>query len=261
MATTEEIRAWLAGNGYDVPDRGRIREDLRQAYDAAHASPGTAEDDDGGISAADFEEEPSAVTPETRPARPRAGRTRARKAGGILSGLLSSKGGSGKQGTRKKTPRTGLDKLITRLYARGGQMMAAVAPATGRCLQAQSAMAGIILEDIAKDTIVDRILQPVARAEDKLDKVFALTAPPVLVLALETTDPDNAMRRMLLTQLLRESLLISMDITDAYASQIEETVRKNAENEKRVDDLLKFIFNVPTAETEQPEPEMAGAAA
>jgi len=31
-----EIRAWARSNGYDVPDRGRVRADVRSAYDAAH---------------------------------------------------------------------------------------------------------------------------------------------------------------------------------------------------------------------------------
>ena len=31
-----EIRDWARGNGYDVPDRGRVSADVRSAYDAAH---------------------------------------------------------------------------------------------------------------------------------------------------------------------------------------------------------------------------------
>ena len=31
-----EVRAWARGNGWDVPDRGRVSADVRQAYDAAH---------------------------------------------------------------------------------------------------------------------------------------------------------------------------------------------------------------------------------
>ena len=33
---TAEVRAWARDNGYDVSDRGRIPEEIRQAYDAAH---------------------------------------------------------------------------------------------------------------------------------------------------------------------------------------------------------------------------------
>lgn len=34
--SAKEIRAWLQENGYEVPDRGRIPAEMRQAYDAAH---------------------------------------------------------------------------------------------------------------------------------------------------------------------------------------------------------------------------------
>ena len=33
--TAAEIRAWAKGNGYDVPDRGRIPQEVRDAFDAA----------------------------------------------------------------------------------------------------------------------------------------------------------------------------------------------------------------------------------
>lgn len=31
-----EVREWARQNGWDVPDRGRVSADVRQAYDAAH---------------------------------------------------------------------------------------------------------------------------------------------------------------------------------------------------------------------------------
>lgn len=34
--SAREIRDWARSNGQDVPDRGRIPESVRQAYDAAH---------------------------------------------------------------------------------------------------------------------------------------------------------------------------------------------------------------------------------
>jgi hypothetical protein len=35
-ATPAEIRAWARENGMDVPDRGRVSEEVRAAYAAAH---------------------------------------------------------------------------------------------------------------------------------------------------------------------------------------------------------------------------------
>ncbi|MDF1606175.1 Lsr2 family protein [Nocardioides sp. YIM 152315] len=34
--SAKEIRDWARGNGFDVPDRGRVSTEVRSAYDAAH---------------------------------------------------------------------------------------------------------------------------------------------------------------------------------------------------------------------------------
>lgn len=34
--SAREVREWARANGYDVPDRGRVSAEVRQAYDAAH---------------------------------------------------------------------------------------------------------------------------------------------------------------------------------------------------------------------------------
>ncbi|WP_395693317.1 Lsr2 family protein [Nocardioides sp.] len=34
--TAKEIRDWARANGHDVPDRGRVSAEVREAYDAAH---------------------------------------------------------------------------------------------------------------------------------------------------------------------------------------------------------------------------------
>ena len=35
-AAAADVRAWARENGWDVPDRGRVSAEVRQAYDAAH---------------------------------------------------------------------------------------------------------------------------------------------------------------------------------------------------------------------------------
>jgi hypothetical protein len=35
-ASAKEIREWARENGHDVPERGRIPADVREAYDSAH---------------------------------------------------------------------------------------------------------------------------------------------------------------------------------------------------------------------------------
>jgi len=33
---SRDVRSWAKANGYDVPDRGRVPRDIRDAYDKAH---------------------------------------------------------------------------------------------------------------------------------------------------------------------------------------------------------------------------------
>ena len=269
MAEVSEMRAWLKANrpDLDVPDRGRLGGDLEDAYtDGTGDTPAEPDLPPDPVWAPDELEPDTPLQPERKPRTVRQTRADSRASarrtrGGFLGRLIDPPAKPQTRGQKKKTPaRVGLDKLITRLYMRAGQMTMAVAPCTGRCLQAQAAMAGVILEDVAANTLVDRALQPVARAEDKLDKVFALAAPPLLVFAAEVTDPTDAVRRGLIMGLLRESLTISLEVTADYADRIEAQVKRHAETEADVDRLIALIFGVPQGET-VPEPEMAGAAA
>lgn len=34
--SAKEVREWARNNGWDLPDRGRVAAEVRQAYDAAH---------------------------------------------------------------------------------------------------------------------------------------------------------------------------------------------------------------------------------
>jgi hypothetical protein len=147
-------------------------------------------------------------------------------------------------------------------------MCAVVSVPMSNCIQAQAAMAGVIMEDVAQGTIVDRLLQPAARAEDKLDKVFALVAPPLIVLGLEQSaqlPPQQAMvRQAFLMPILRESLRIGLEVSESYADQMRARLEQDAKWDAQIDDLIRLIFMQPTATAEDvaaPEPEMAGATA
>ena len=41
-ANNQKVREWARQHGHDVSDRGRISEDILEAYDAAHPTAGTA---------------------------------------------------------------------------------------------------------------------------------------------------------------------------------------------------------------------------
>jgi hypothetical protein len=275
MATASKMRQWLHDNGRPQSVKGRISDGDRAFYDAAHdeaPAPDEAEFDEAmGVSAADFPEEDEAdedagpgVTEERTP-RSRTSRTRkpsAARAGGLVRGLIGGQSKSKRKSSTKKQPRVSLEKFVSRGWTMLGRMAISVSPPMGRCLQAQAPMAGIILEDIARGTVTDRLLQPLARAEDKLDKGFALAAPPLLVGLIDMANglppAEAAARQAILIPMLRESLRIMMEVSESYAEAITERLEQNMKFDTDIDRLLGAIFGQAEAAPE-PEPEMADA--
>ena len=289
MATVTEMRAWLREHtDEDIPARGRLDSRWIAMYEAAHNDPvpgapdidwDLADDDEIPVDGADAE--PSVpLEPERPPRTARSARAarRAEPVGARTSRLLGSlrgdqgRAGKGGKGKPRKPPRISLENFTARAWSTLGRIVRPLSPATGNCLQAQAAMAGVLLEDVAQGTIVDRILQGPARAEDKLDKAAALILPPVLVFAIEQnqaaaaagakTVQAAAMRHAVLVPVLREALRIGLEVSESYADQIRGRLEREQRYDAQIDELLGLIFGQPQAAPEPdeaPEPEMAGA--
>jgi hypothetical protein len=275
MATASEMRQWLHDNGRPQSVKGRISDGDRAFYDAAHGEAPAADeaefDEAMGVSAADFpeedeaEEDPGPGVTEERTPRSRASRTRkpsAARAGGLVRGLIGGQSKSKRKPSAKKQPRVSLEKFVSRGWTMLGRMAISVSPPMGRCLQAQAPMAGIILEDIARGTVTDRLLQPLARAEDKLDKGFALAAPPLLVGLIDMANglppKEAAARQAVLVPMLRESLRVMMEVSESYAEAITERLEQNMKFDADIDRLLGAIFGQAEAQAEtEPQPEPA----
>jgi len=278
------MRAWLRANtSEDIPARGRLQPRLIQMYEDANGTT-TADDDDWDLPATGDDDtafpdelEPSVpMQPERPPRTPRTQRAEHRAAQRAqpvtqrtsrwLGKLMGDDTKTKAKAKGKKIPRTSLEKLVTRGYTELGKMLAPLSRPMSNCLQAQAAFAGVVLEDTFRDTIIDRALQPMARAEDKLGKVFALTVPPLAVLAIEQTHlavnvgrltAEQGMVRLAFIQpVLRESLRKGLEVSEQYADQIRVRLEQDAKWDEEVDKLLALIFEQPAP---QPEPEMAAA--
>ena len=273
MATTAEMRAWLREEGHDIPERGRLTADLKATYDTAHADDwdtSAGGDDDDVAGAGDTE--PSVPLQPERPPRTARGARQERRRKPVserLFGKRQPKPGPGSARTRRR--RVPVDHLTARAWEAVARFTAPVSLPVSRCLQVQSPVAGMILEDIVAGTLADRILQPIARAEEKAEKVLALVAPPVLVLALEQTQymapAQAAMRQAIIVPMLKESLRIWLQVA---GPKVEEAARREAAYQREfghtIDELIALFMSgtVPgeagEAETVA-EPEMAGAPA
>lgn len=79
----------------------------------------------------------------------------------------------------------------------------------GRCLQWQAPVAGELLDDALKGSIVDRVLlQPVAKGRGRFDALGAILGPPLIVFAIQS-QPDRA---EVLLPMLRSSIRSSLPL-------------------------------------------------
>jgi hypothetical protein len=144
-------------------------------------------------------------------------------------------------------------------------------PAVGRCLQMQAPVAGGVLEDITKGTLVDRPLQWVARNTDNAEATAALFALPALVY-LYPRVPDEA--RPMVEMLMQEATLAHLKamvpmlkkkrarerelakvLEDLKAEGAIDPDTENASD--AVDAILNAVFSAP-AQRSEPEPDTNG---
>lgn len=178
------------------------------------------------------------------------------------------KGGRGK----RKHKRVPVEHLISRVWEGAARIVQPLSLPVSRCLQVQSPVAGMILEDVVRDTVVDRALQPIARAEERAEKIVALVAPPILVAAIEQTEAlrlagaittqQAMMRNAIQVPLLKESLRMWLEVA---GPKVEEAARREAEYQetfgKTIDELMNLFFGNVTMTAEQAEPEAEPAMA
>jgi hypothetical protein len=240
-ATAAEKRTWLQAQGHDVPAKGKLPADLVAEFDAAHGEPLAAAftpDYDEGVTEADFPSEPLDPEPpaETPPRRVRT--SRSTKADAVRERIWG--GGKGKPKAKaKRKPRVPLDRLISR----GWQILARLAAPgdlpVARVLDMQAPVAGMLLEPIIKETILDTVLQPIARLEEGGEAVFALAGPPLLVGMLYRHPEMHAV----LVPALEEAFTVWIEVA---GPRVQEAKEKRARWEEgtgqQVQAMMQMVF-------------------
>lgn len=192
MTTDREIREWARAQGIDVPARGKLGQELRDRFDRERDGGPTA--DNPGLSAVGDTGPAEGDGPEEMaPARPAA-------VDSFDNGERPPLAPPGRMSLKRITtarPRQQHRRVsLEDLAADGWSAMAAVLGSQGlgptaRVLQMQAPVAGAILEDALRGTVVDRLLQPLARGSEKGREVAALVGPPLIVSVL-TVKPELA---------------------------------------------------------------------
>jgi hypothetical protein len=242
-----DIRAWALANGRKVPARGPISRDVRDAYQAEHDMDLLGEPGDDEFDLA----EPGPPPPDTA--------TVEKKPRTIAAPKVSRFGfGKGKAGAKKPVrKRVPVDEFIASAW-RGLAGLCKPLPATSRLLKIQAPVAGVILEDTIRGTVVDKWMQPLARAQQSGTAMFALAGPPVLVTALQL-QPQSA---PFIMPVLRESMLAWCKVA---GPKMEQALKREKEFEAEfgdsVDAMLAFILadmlpDSPAMTAEQEEAEV-----
>jgi hypothetical protein len=253
-----EARAILREHGEEPPARGRLNPDWITRAEALRAD-APQPDYDGGVTGADFDvteaAEPPAIIPERKPRKVRTGPPKPT----LRDRLTKARTGQAKP--RRKHPRLSLAPIIGEFWGVLGAMAGRVDVPLGRVLQMEAPVAGEILEDVVKGTIVDSALQPLARAEDKAKAVAALVLPPVLVAAIEQAqtlpEQQRRNREALLMPMLVQSLMLWERVAGDKIEQVLEREQREAPARERAEQNARLIFAV-MEQPAAPEPEPAG---
>jgi hypothetical protein len=123
----------------------------------------------------------------------------------------------------------------------------------------QAPVAGMILDDMAKGTVVDRLAQPLARFAENSGEAWGLVGPPLLVAVIERIGPAPALVEMLRDS-LKEWIAVAgpaMARQRARERKVLESAQAFAQDGERIesvdqliDELLGQIFAMPQATAE-----------
>jgi hypothetical protein len=242
-----DIRSWARERGIDLGARGRIPDEVRAGYFEENGAPepgdggaGEQPSDDGaaeqlerleGVARAmDGAPDSAPSGAETAPVD-----TRRRSLWGLPGG------GSG-------APRKRESLATLAAFAWGGMAQAASRAGrvpTSRMLTLQAPVAGMLLDDAVRGTLVDKVLQPFARTGKRGEALFALVGPPILV-EMIMRHPE---RQATLIPLLAAALEQYADLAGPKLAAAKRKAEKRAQElgADGIEELIQFLFAPPDA--------------
>jgi hypothetical protein len=230
---SQDIREWARANGHpDLGDRGRIPQGIRDEWEAANPDPG---DDDGeepllivpsALPPAAEEPEPGPApvvgrVEERPPVRPRRNR------------LRDARDRAKKEVAKKPLPRVSTATVLGFAYSGIGYLAARNEKGipTARALDLMAPVAGEVLDDVIKGTLVDRLLQPIARSGEKGEKVAALVGFPALT-ALVTARPEMF---PVVRPAMRMSIVLALEVSEQPMKKLQARTERFQEKFGNID--------------------------
>lgn len=259
MTTDATVRAWCREQGIEVPERGKLNPRFHEQYREAHPD----DTDDPGVGEQpedDADETPAQLrlvddgpddTGETAPRFQRPGR------GSAL--WHRAKSAARSKGAKKRvsleTTCAGAWSVLAAAAAQSGR------GPTSRVLAMQAPVAGVILEEELKGTVVDKILQPLARTAATGSRVGALLGPPVLVTLLDQKPHLAPQILPVLRLALRQWVVVAGPALKAQERKQQRAMEALGLNEgDSLDELIEsMIEGIFGADEEEPAAEHAAA--
>lgn len=189
--TAQDIRDWAREAGMEVPPRGPLPAYLRSAYVTAHspggeeAPPGPPEGQEAGPGGPvvfgppppPSSESTAGEGPREQPPQPprKSPAERARE-------LLARSREPERKRPGPKRKRVTLENLGGALWGIGAKIVTALGEQylpVSRMMTFESPVAGMVVEDLARGTVVDRMLQPLARLMESGSEGAALIGLPL----------------------------------------------------------------------------------
>lgn len=236
----DNIRDWGRQNGFEVEDGGRLPSGLRAAFD------GRTRDDvettvDVAPEVTDNAERAPVLARTSAAERVKSLANRARKPA-PKTGRLA-----------KARARVSTEKLLSWVWSTAASAASNFNPALGRVLEFQAPVAGMVLEDKVRNSIIDKGLQPFARTFDGGNTAMALIGPPILIQAL-TMRPERAPQ---IIPMLRASLRAWVTVAgDKLEAQVSENKEFEDKYGKKVDEMIAYLIE-PLGFTFNPPPSMS----
>lgn len=259
MANTTDVREWAKTQGIPVGDKGKIRAELHARYEAEHGGPRPevdfGDDDDVQVDDADFE-------PDTEPAESPAGDAQQADAEARPRRIRRSKGQAarsfrervwGGEGSKAKRPAKKHPRVSLKGFAEDAFLDAAwafqAAPPLEKILYLEAPIAGQIVEDTFKGTIVDKALQPAARVDRQFKALEGLTAPLwVAAIMAKGRKDDNgnySPQTVLMFGGLRHALLSMSRSVEINFDEQREKAESLRSASGDIDRAIAWLFEMP----------------
>jgi len=254
-----DVRAWARATDRTVSSKGAVSQALRDEYRAAHnGEPLPGPDYPPGMSDDDFDLAEAVIPDDDGMAEARPGpRPKASPRSKSLRERFKPGSSSGKpKGKTRAKPRVSTAELI----GSGWRIAAKVAqplPPMYRTLRLQSVIAGPLIDDAVKGTMIDPFLQPLARLSRAGETVSALIAPNLAIGAMayhlnQTEGNPNPVVMQACQEMLRHGLMAMMRVGgEAFAEQL----AKEKDDEDRfggsIDAIMAFILADPSDPAEE----------